>query len=135
MLKLIMKGIVAIVFVACLLGSGSVWAQDTGWEVPKEMYTKKNPVALNEDVLAKGKSIYVQMCVLCHGPAGIVEGNMATMDPPPTNLTVPAFQDQSDGVIYYKIRKGKPPKPSFEHHLTEEETWKLVHYLRTLKKE
>lgn len=122
-------GVLSVIFVQ------SLHAQDKKWDIPEKYYSMKNPVELNEKVLNKGKAHYIKLCVLCHGKAGVVEGNMATMNPQPTNLTQAAFQDQKDGVIYYKIRTGKPPKPSFDHILSEEETWELVHYLRTLKKD
>lgn len=107
--------------------------QTKEWVIPEEVANLKNPVQVSPEVLKRGKVLYSQFCVMCHGTTGVVEGNMATMNPAPTNLTTEAFHNQKDGVLYYKIRTGKPPKPSFEKHMTEEDTWKLLHYLRTLK--
>lgn len=123
-----------LVFVVMLsINIQSLLAQTKKWEVPKEYVEKVNPVALNDKALNAGKDSYLKLCVFCHGKTGVIEDFMSAMNPKPTDLTTEEFHAQSDGELFYKIRTGKPPKPSFEHHLTEEQTWELVHYLRSLK--
>ncbi|MEO9886007.1 MAG: cytochrome c [Balneola sp.] len=111
-------------------------AQNSNWEVPKEAQKIENTLEKSERILNGGKQIFVQLCSVCHGKVGAGDGiTAAALNPKPADLTSVAFQEQSDGTIYYKIREGRPPMPGFKTQLSEQQTWAIVHFIRSLKKE
>ena len=48
-------------------------------KAPKDIQTKKNPVASSDAVLAKAKTDYEENCLMCHGETGKGDGPMASM--------------------------------------------------------
>ena len=124
-----------VVFELLFLGTNSVNAQKN-WAVPE--YTKglKNPFAGNSVATDRGKEIYEQMCVLCHGAAGKGNGEAAlSLEKKPANfLALKDIQNETDGEIFWKITVGKPPMSSYDELLTEDQRWKLVNYIRVLNK-
>lgn len=104
-------------------------------DIPKEILTKKNPVANSDAVLAKAKSNFVENCAQCHGETGKGDGPMSGMLPQkPADLSDSKMVgEMTDGQMYWYITKGyKPIMPPFENKLTEDERWGLVHLLRQL---
>ncbi|HWS59682.1 MAG TPA: cytochrome c [Flavobacterium sp.] len=124
-----------LVVILFLLGSNTISAQKN-WAVPE--YTKglKNPFAGNSVETERGKEIYEQMCVLCHGLTGKGNGEAAlSLEKQPANfLALKNIQNETDGEIFWKITVGKPPMSSYDELLTEDQRWKLVNYIRVLNK-
>lgn len=105
------------------------------WKAPLWADTIKNPLAYNEDVLLKGKVLYVKTCVPCHGESGKGDGVAGiSLNPLPGNFTSLKVQMQKDGVLFWKLSKGKGVMPPMESSLTKEMRWQLVHYIRKLGK-
>ncbi|MEP1305416.1 MAG: cytochrome c [Balneola sp.] len=126
-----------VVFILLILiVPDGIQAQNSNWEVPKEAQEIENTLEKSERILNGGKQIFVQLCSVCHGKVGAGDGiTAAALNPKPADLTSVAFQEQSDGTIYYKIREGRPPMPGFKTQLSEQQTWAIVHFIRSLKKE
>ena len=124
-------GVVAAVAVLAL-GAG-VWAQGK-WVAPPEAKNAKNPLAKSDKAIADAKKIAEANCVACHGPKGLGDGPAAAaLQVKPANWTSPAVQGESDGELFWKISNGRGPMPPWKH-LSENDRWALVHYIRTLKK-
>jgi mono/diheme cytochrome c family protein len=111
---------------------------NTGWVAPLEATKVVNPLSSNADLLAKGKSIYVVACLPCHGEMGKGDGPAAASlkrdDKPivPAALASPAIQQQSDGSMFWKIKEGRSPMPSWKAALGDEQIWMTILYLRKL---
>lgn len=111
---------------------------NTGWIAPVQAAKVTNPLPSNEDTLTKGKSLYVAACLPCHGQYGKGDGvaahSLQRNGKPiaPANLSSPSIQAQSDGSLFWKMREGRSPMPSWKAALTEEQCWQLVAYIRTL---
>jgi cytochrome c5 len=83
----------------------------------------------------RGKSIYEDKCLICHGIKG--EGNgpaSAALSPRATDFTNPNFwEGDVDKKIADTIRKGRPPMPAFE--MNDDEIKAITDYMsRTFKK-
>ncbi len=123
---------VAAALVVLSLGAGA-WAQGK-WAAPAEAKTVKNPVVKSDKVVAAAKKMAEANCVACHGAKGVGDGPAAAALPvKPANWTTSAVQGESDGEIFWKISTGRGPMPPWKH-LSENDRWALVHYIRTLKK-
>ncbi|MCG3112967.1 MAG: c-type cytochrome [Candidatus Manganitrophus sp. SB1] len=109
---------------------------------PSDARKLKNPIPLSGDAISNGKALYEGKgnCFVCHGMNGHGDGEAGVMlSPPPRNFTDVQFQRlRADGELFWTIRYGIPDTAMFAfvpRHLTEEEVWMIVHYLRTMWKE
>jgi mono/diheme cytochrome c family protein len=104
--------------------------------VPKEILTKKNPVAPSAAATEKAKSNYEENCLMCHGETGKGDGPMAGMlKERPADISDPEIlKPMTDGEIFWIITKGVKPMPPFETKLSEEDRWGLVHLMRSMSK-
>lgn len=118
--------------------------QRDGWRLSDSLdaeYNKaahdKNPISLTlenqDDIFARGKKIYGQMCAHCHGEKGNGEGPMVESGayagvPDYKNLT-----DLGDGQVFYSIYYGKGAMGAHAMMLDKEEIWTLVHYVNKFR--
>ena len=105
------------------------------WPVPDKFSTVKNPVKPDATNLKEGRDLYVTHCQSCHGKKGKGDGNKAAqLETESGDFTLPAFQKQTDGALYYKIVEGRKDMPSFKKKIPEQsDIWNVVNYVRTLK--
>lgn len=108
-----------------------------GWNIPATAKDEKNPLPLNDAVLAGGKKLYEAKCQRCHGKTGKGDGPDAEADKP-GDLDLTPFARGSknpDGVVFYKLWNGRPtPKmPALSEDSTKEQTWAIVAYTQTLR--
>ncbi len=105
------------------------------WMAPPEEAAKANPKDVTAESTAKGKSIFEQRCMVCHGNDGKGTGALAaSLDPKPANLTSEMTRSHSDGDLFYKISKGRGAMPAWEMTIPEEDRWNVVNYIRSLSK-
>jgi mono/diheme cytochrome c family protein len=131
----------SVAFVAAQGGQtpaqGRQGAARNGWNIPAGAAEEKNPLTVNDGVIAAGKKFYGSKCQRCHGPEG--KGNGQDADPTyqqEMNLTAAARAARNpDGVVYYKIWNGRtsPKMPAFSQELTKEQVWAIVAYVQTLR--
>jgi mono/diheme cytochrome c family protein len=129
-----MRGLSSFVFVVCLLavaafGQNTSYQQDPHWRAPAEVSTRPNPLAHKPEATAGGQKLFHRNCAECHGETGSGLTKKHSAD-----LQLPLVQDQTDGILFWKITNGNPDRgmPSFSK-LPELERWQLVLFLRTLK--
>jgi mono/diheme cytochrome c family protein len=109
---------------------------------PSEARSIKNPISASSEIIAEGQALYLGAgnCSICHGKEGRGDGEAgALLNPPPRDLTDPAFQTlRKDGEIFWAIKEGVPASGMFSYvprMITEEQAWKVVLYIRTLQQE
>lgn len=101
------------------------------WRVSPRKAKKKNPVAADDSSFAQGKKIYDAECKNCHGDGGKGDGPEAKdLDKEVRDFTTEAMWKQSDGAIFYKIRSGRRPMPSFKKMLSKDDIWHVTNYIR-----
>ena len=112
--------------------------QSSGWKLPPEAPDVKNPLTVNDTVLAEGKNIFGDKCRKCHGPQGLGDGPDADPDRvEEMNLTNPKRAERNpDGIVFYKVSNGrtKPKMPAFKDELSQEQIWSVVSFVQTLRK-
>ena len=109
--------------------------QRVAWKAPSTADALVNPFKGNAAAIAKGKTLYLQMCSVCHGNGGKGDGlAAANLNPRPADHTSAKVQSESDGALFWKLTNGNPPMASYKSMLTDEQRWDLVDFIRTLKK-
>jgi mono/diheme cytochrome c family protein len=118
-----------------LLFSASLVAQPKPWVVPDNFKTMKNPVAKSDVSTKAGLAVFTKNCASCHGKTGLGDGVKArALKNFPGDFSKPAFQNLTDGEIFYKTKTGRDEMPKYEGKLSDDDIWNTVNYLRTLKK-
>ena len=125
-------------FVASPGDGGAQQRSSSGWQLPPDAPDTKNPLTVNDKVLADGKKIFGEKCRKCHGPQGLGDGPDADPDRvEEMNLTNPKRAERnSDGIVFYKVSNGraKPKMPAFKEELSPEQIWSVVTFVQSLRK-
>jgi len=105
-------------------------------QVPEPWLNMPNPYPATEAGLERGKKMYQQFCINCHGPMGDGNGEAAPyLKPPPLNFTTLrrhlAEGKYIGGIFYYQIMNGitGTAMPYFKRDLESEKIWDLSNYL------
>ena len=98
-----------------------------------------NPLAYDDDSVAKGKKLFNIFCSICHGETGAGDGHLYTsglFPAKPTSLIESYVQNKPDGEIYYVITAGSISGLMGPHgtQVTPDERWMIINYLRSLVK-
>ena len=88
-----------------------------------------------DEVTAKGKAVYEQHCLACHGAKGKGDG-YPFLKPPPADLSAFATRSRTDAELLVTIRHGHPGTAmgAWRVALTEEESRHVLAYVRALQK-
>ena len=129
-------GLVVVATILITSGAGpprESAAQVSGlWVAPDSEKAKKNPLPSDKKTAEQGEKIAKVNCVSCHGDKGKGTGPAAVaLNPKPADWTSVRVQKESDGEIFWKITTGRGPMPSWRH-LSENDRWAVVRYIRTL---
>ena len=114
---------------AALVFLGTLQSAGTGVRSPG-----RHPLPPTTASVEVGQRLYAQQCASCHGPSGRGNGPLAAgLRPPPADLVmhVPHHADQDLFETIHDGIAGTAMAP-FGGHMTEEEIWHTVNYLKTL---
>lgn len=96
----------------------------------------KNPIPLTPEVLAEGQVLYGKFCVHCHGESGKGDGSITKSSKwpgPPPAYDGPQLANLPEGKMFHTITYGKGNMGSHASQLTQQERWKLIHYVQKLQ--
>jgi cbb3-type cytochrome c oxidase subunit II len=105
-------------------------------QVPEVWRRMPNPYPATGAALQRGKRVYQDFCINCHGPIGDGKGPAGRfVSPPPLNFTTLRRHLVENryigGIFYYQIMNGitGTGMPYFKKHLESEKIWDLANYL------
>jgi len=106
---------------------------------PAEARKILNPIPVSDEVIKKGDELYHTKgsCNVCHGETGKGDGEGGAMlSPRARDFTDPSFHMlRTDGELFWSTKNGVSGSGMFSYTprmITEEETWIVIHYIRTL---
>jgi mono/diheme cytochrome c family protein len=96
-----------------------------------------NPLQPTAQNIARGKDLYDNTCMPCHGMSGHGDGPVAHLlhahGFDPKNLVTGVTKNLPDGYIYGYIRDGGIHMPSYGDAMNSDERWDVVMYVRQLQ--
>jgi mono/diheme cytochrome c family protein len=135
----------ALVAGMIVLGAVTADAQNVeDWEAPAEARAYTSPLGpASLEHVNRGRSLFVQHCVTCHGEHGRGDGPSARLHArrsgyAPRDLSRLDVQaNLTDGEIFWKISNGWRPKgkivmPGVGNDVAPDDRWRLVTYVRSL---
>jgi hypothetical protein len=98
-----------------------------------------NPLPVTEGNLLRGKEVFLQRCVACHGLKGDGKGPGANfLSPPPADFTSKddacCGGDTGPGDFYYRILRGwtGTGMENFGERLSVDDIWRVVMFVKTI---
>jgi copper transport protein len=101
--------------------------------LPQDVRAMRNPFPPDTASIARGRELYEQQCVTCHGLSGRGDGPLAaSLRPRPADFRVHMAAGHTDGELFTWLSKGVPgtAMPPFEAQISETDRWHLVNYIR-----
>ncbi len=124
---------ISITIATALMLAGAVLAFGVSQHSPPTNATAGNPVKSTAESVDRGKLLFQQNCLVCHGIDGRGDGpGAAELSPAPTDfrLHMPLHTDPQ---FYSFIANGYPGSamPQFAKAFSETDIWNLVNFLRS----
>lgn len=96
----------------------------------------RNPLQADSVNILRGKQVYENICLHCHGLTADGQGYLFTSGKylfPPTNLMSAKVVSRADGQIYHAITVGYGIMEQHDIIVRPADRWKVVLYLRSLQ--
>jgi cytochrome c oxidase cbb3-type subunit 2 len=108
-------------------------------QIDRSYWLAANPLPPTQNNLLRGKEIYLDRCVGCHGISGDGKGPAARfLSPPPLPFDDADDQccggDTSPGDFYYRVLRGWPGSAmeNFGERLSVDDIWRVVLFVKTI---
>lgn len=85
--------------------------------------------------LQRGKEVYIDKCLTCHGCAGNGLGSYAgTLIVTPANFKQEPFRSMPQNQWFWHVSEGVPGSvmPPWRESMSEDDRWAAIHYIRTV---
>lgn len=96
------------------------------------MSSLANPVAADLASVQRGRKYFQINCAVCHGHAGMGDGNATKLGMVPMPLITDRVKNFTDGYIWGMMRNGRGLMPS-ANRIEEMDRWDVVNYVRALQ--
>jgi cbb3-type cytochrome oxidase cytochrome c subunit/mono/diheme cytochrome c family protein len=108
-------------------------------QIDRSYWLSGNPLPVTEANLLRGKEVFLDRCVGCHGTKGNGKGPGARfLAPPPADFTdkddACCGGDTGPGDFYYRILRGWPgtAMENFGDRLSVDDIWRVVLFVKTI---
>src|SRR6266545_1405764 len=108
-------------------------------QIDRSYWLSGDPLPVTEENLLRGKRVFLQRCVGCHGIAGNGKGPGARfMSPSPADFTdkddACCGGDTGPGDFYYRILRGWPGTgmENFGERMSVDDIWRVVLFVKTI---
>lgn len=105
-------------------------------DIPKAA-KMKNPFSPDTENVARGKKVFQNICLQCHGINGDGKGFLFTSGKypyPPANLVSQKIINRTDGEMFHTITVGFGIMPPHGIIVRPDDRWKAILYVRSLQK-
>ncbi|MBM3752751.1 MAG: c-type cytochrome [Acidobacteria bacterium] len=115
------------------------YVEDEGYSlgIVSGQYVGKNPLELNQAVLAHGQKKFNTYCAPCHdrtASGGGIVGKRAGAAFQPADLHKPETKQKNDGELYSIASDGRRTMMGYRNQISNYDRWAVVAYLRALQR-
>jgi copper transport protein len=92
----------------------------------------RNPLPIDDAALARGREVYSQNCLSCHGVAGRGDGPLGrSLNPRPADLRIHVTQ-HPEGQLFAWVADGVPgtAMPAFRDLIPEDDRWRVIAFIK-----
>jgi cytochrome c oxidase cbb3-type subunit 2 len=107
--------------------------------VDRGYWLTDNPLPVTQDNLLRGRQVFQERCIGCHGQGGAAVSLAARfLQPPPIDFTgaddASGGNDTSEGDLYYRVLRGikGTAMENFGTRLRVDDVWRVVMFLKTI---
>jgi mono/diheme cytochrome c family protein len=103
--------------------------------IPLEAGKMKNPLPETAEVVSQGQEIFLGSCAQCHGANARGDADLGrNMSPPAMDLSSSHVQHWSDAELFWIIQNGVrlTGMPAWKSSISDNDTWKLAHFIHKL---
>ena len=125
---------IAAAAVLAMLSVGASAQTTTGRITGTTNFVETNPMALSEQVMARGRERFQINCQPCHGP--LADGNGVTKKfgmAVVANLHDKRIVSLADGELFSVITNGRNLMGAYGPNVAVEDRWAIIAYLRALQ--
>lgn len=99
--------------------------------------TLSNPILQSDSAsIARGKTVFANFCVPCHGALGRGDGLVVQRGfPAPPSLYADNARHIKDGQIFHILTYGQKNMPSYASQISRQDRWNVIAYVRSLQKQ
>ncbi len=108
-------------------------------QIDRSYWLAGNALPVTDANLLRGKEVFLERCVACHGPLGNGKGPGSTfMSPPPADFTdkddACCGGDTGPGDFYYRVLRGWPgtAMENFGERLSVDDIWRVIMFVKTI---
>jgi cytochrome c oxidase cbb3-type subunit 2 len=108
-------------------------------QIDRSYWLSSNALPVTEQNLIRGKEVFLQRCVGCHGLKGDGKGPAASfLSPPPADFTdkddACCGGDTGPGDFYYRVLHGWPGTgmENFGERLSVDDIWRVIMFVKTI---
>ena len=92
-----------------------------------------SPFPHTPEVIDRGKFVFENVCITCHGPEAAGDGHLTAVFPKPPSLMTQKVRDFSDGRVFHVPMRGQGSMPSHATQVEQWQIWHAIHYIRHLQ--
>lgn len=92
-----------------------------------------NPFPETAATLARGREVYTNYCMVCHGPKGKGDGPIIPKFPNPPSFTSKRLRKYPIGRVFHIINLGSGDMPSHMEQIDYKDRWFLAQYVKHMQ--
>jgi len=94
----------------------------------------KNPLPTTKAVVQRGQTIFNNVCIVCHGAAGLGDGSIVPPYSKPPSLVSDKIRGYADSQIFHVITVGQNLMGAYASVVQESDRWAVIHYIRAMQR-
>lgn len=93
----------------------------------------RNAQPLTKEDMSRGKFVYENYCLVCHGPTGEADGPLIPKYPNPPDYKTQRLMMMMPEEMFLSVSFGKKNMPAHAGQIEELDRWRVIYYVMSLQ--